>query len=79
MSKTLTIEDINTFKERCECIENTDKVIRFTDCYLDPITIKEGLKCLIKKINLTSVGIQELNASDKLLLTLIDAQKGIHF
>jgi len=74
--KPLTIENLKTFKEKCE---NTDKILRFTDCYLDPETIKEGLESLIAKINFTSMGIEELTPSDRLLLMLINAQRGFHF
>jgi len=74
--KPLTIEDLKSFKENCD---NTEQILRFTDCYLDPKVIKEGLESIIEKINFTSMGIEQLTPSDKLLLLLIDAQKGILF
>ena len=74
--KNLTIEDITAFKDKCE---NTDKLIRFSDCYLDPEVIKKGLDQLILKINFTAMGFDNLNDADKLLLMLINAQKGINF
>ena len=75
----ITIEDLIIFKNNCESLSDQNKVLRFTDCYIDPDIVKNGLETLINKINRTSFGLDVMNDSDKLLLMLINEQKGSLF
>jgi hypothetical protein len=75
MANTLTMEDLDTLRKKCEDIED-NKVIHFKDGYLDPEMVKNAVDSLMKKIHMATIGIDRLDDSDRLLLFVIKSQKG---
>ena len=73
----LTMENLINFKSKCD---HTDKLALYMkNCYLSPEVISEAIDCLNKKIISKSIGLDELNSADKMLLLIIEAQDGFHF
>jgi hypothetical protein len=73
----LTMEKLYSFKEKCDTTEC--EAIHMKGAYVDPKVIGEGINSIMSKINCATLGIDELNAADRLLLTLLEAQDGYNF
>jgi homoaconitase/3-isopropylmalate dehydratase large subunit len=76
MADTLTMEDLNVLKEKCEDLTKNDKILHFKDHYLEPDMVKNAIESLMNKVNMATIGIDKLDDSDKLLLFVIQSQKG---
>jgi hypothetical protein len=79
MADTLTMEDLNTFKEICDNANDDDRIILFKSFYIEPDMVSKAIDDLVKKVSMASLGLYELTDSDKLLLSIIYSQKGYNY
>jgi hypothetical protein len=79
MADTLTMEDLNTFKEICDNANDDDKILNFRGFYIEPDTVSKAIDDLTKKVCMASLGLYMLTDSDKLLLSIIYSQKGYNY
>jgi hypothetical protein len=79
MADTLTMEDLNTFKEICDNANDDDKILNFKGFYIEPDMVSKAVDDIIKKVCMASNGLYEFTDSDKFFLYVIQSQKGYNY
>ena len=71
----ITMEDLNELEDYCNFLGDA-KIIHFKDVYIEPKMISSAISILKNKVHMATIGIDQLDDADQMLLYLIQEQKG---